>query len=519
MKREKEMEQEQKRVALAAFETQELNEVIFPPRDAPSPTVPGFRQLVAADDAEKAKDAVAEQVFDVQSTDIDPTEDEEEEEEEKMRDDTSSDAESFTSAKVVSGAEQDITASVDDIAQRVATSKHRRSNLDLLDRSLPDPKPPVNVTSSRENFLSEGARFLKSVAQSQVQPKKSGARPKETADLAELCPEERRTRIASVSDALSACPRAVRARPRHFVSPTCSADKDAKGPAFRPPLDGVGENQVDLPALNLLVVAPVNPFMPVLMRAVLESSPDLQQQVARSILTLPTKEPVSNDEDGETTRALVRVQLQYINLPEASQSIRESKALGASLPGRAVFGPDPLGPTAPAPKRVLVDPDGNVDPDDPLRVAREHNGLFEHVRFMPKFTGVHAKATAVVFVMPPRTSAPDEEAQLDQLCGVASGLGEVPASFRPLLVFMGAAGAEDERVASLVDMKVCADPFLPDIVQKTFLDLVRKVHERLQDCDFLDEDTPAGTVSPLPWTHGGVVPRLPPGYTPRDDWA
>lgn len=66
------------------------------------------------------------------------------------------------------------------------------------------------------------------------------------------------------------------------------------------------------------------------------------------------------------------------------------------------------------------------------------------------------------------------------------------------------------------------NPFLRENVQATFLDLVRRVYSRLKDCDFLDEDevldsTPVGAVSPLPWTHGGVAPRIPPMHRLKDD--
>jgi hypothetical protein len=38
----------------------------------------------------------------------------------------------------------------------------------------------------------------------------------------------------------------------------------------------------------------------------------------------------------------------------------------------------------------------------------------------------------------------------------------------------------------------------------------------------MDEDellcsTPVGAVSPLPWTHGGVAPRIPPMHRLKDD--
>ena len=66
------------------------------------------------------------------------------------------------------------------------------------------------------------------------------------------------------------------------------------------------------------------------------------------------------------------------------------------------------------------------------------------------------------------------------------------------------------------------NPFVEENVQDVFLSLVRKVHARLEACDSLDDDhlldsTPVGAVSPLPWTHGGVAPRIPPMHRLKDD--
>jgi hypothetical protein len=84
--------------------------------------------------------------------------------------------------------------------------------------------------------------------------------------------------------------------------------------------------------------------------------------------------------------------------------------------------------------------------------------------------------------------------------------------------------AEGEGPRKFFDLVLpdTVNPFTPENVQDMFLDLVRRVHARLKACDSLDEDellesTPVGAVSPLPWTHGGVAPRIPPMHRLKDD--
>jgi hypothetical protein len=184
--------------------------------------------------------------------------------------------------------------------------------------------------------------------------------------------------------------------------------------------------------------------------------------------------------------------------------------------------------------RVLVGPNGDVDANDPQRVARAQGQCFEEVLVLPKITDPRtAAATVVLFVMPSPLSMPDADAsaQMGGLSDVALAYESVPMPLRPLLVFMElgdgspqTACSEGEESSKKFDLVLpdTVNPFLPDNVQGVFLDLVQRVYARLKACDSMDEDellcsTPVGAVSPLPWTHGGVAPRIPPMHRLKDD--